>query len=143
MLTMRRKTKTQVREKGSVLQIIHIMKYLPFELVVYETELSEQEVLGKLSDCVQDKKIRFFRTDNPLKKYEGFIDENTFKISRIIKYRNSFLPQITGTVRNDGRTTQVEVKMQLDMMVTVLVIFCCSMVLLSFLVAVFQQQKLP
>lgn len=118
------------------------MKYLPFEFLLYETELSEQEALEKLSDCTQPKKMRFFKAYNPTKTYEGSIDENTFEISRIINYRNSFLPQITGTVQNNGSRTEIEIKMQLNTIVLLFLIFCCSMVFLFFLMAIFSAAEI-
>ncbi|WP_265131323.1 hypothetical protein [Chryseobacterium oranimense] len=45
------------------------MKYLPFERITYKTNLSEQEVLTRLSGFVEPKKFGLGR--NPIKEYEG------------------------------------------------------------------------
>ncbi|RXM40882.1 hypothetical protein BOQ62_03640 [Chryseobacterium sp. CH21] len=73
------------------------MKYLPFERITYTTNLSEQEVLTRLSGFVEPKKFGLGR--NYIKEYEGSINDNNFEISRVIRNRNSFLPQIIGTVQ--------------------------------------------
>ncbi|AZB35921.1 hypothetical protein [Chryseobacterium bernardetii] len=72
------------------------MKYLPFERIVFNTNLPEQEVMTRLLDFVEPKK--FFSWKH-IKDYEGSVDTNSFDISRVVKYRNSFLPQISGSIQ--------------------------------------------
>ncbi|GAA5101790.1 hypothetical protein GCM10023210_42070 [Chryseobacterium ginsengisoli] len=114
------------------------MKYLPFEHLIYKTDLSEKEAIKKLSDCIETKKRRFGNASN--KEYEGFINENSFEINRIIRYRNSFLPQITGTVQRNNSETEIEIKMRLNLLVLVFMIFWCSFVIF-FLIAVLTQAE--
>lgn len=104
------------------------MKYLPFERITYRTNLSEQEVITRLLDFVEPKKFGFGR--NPVKEYEGFINNNYFEINRIIKGRNSFLPQISGVIQKHHYETQIEVKMKLHWLVFVFLIFWCGFVVL-------------
>jgi hypothetical protein len=73
------------------------MKYLPFEHIIYSTNLSEEEVITRLSGCVEPKKFGFRKRSD--KEYEGYIYENGFEINRIIKNRNSFDPDISGIFR--------------------------------------------
>lgn len=88
------------------------MKYLPFEHIIYESPLSQEEVMAKLSNSVEWQKVYVFGSGST-KEYRGLIEGNHFNISRIIFKRNAFQPQITGTVRQQNTGTRIEVKMQL------------------------------
>lgn len=45
-----------------------------------------------------------------MKQYEGHVrNDNTFKISRILKYRNSFQPKIEGKFQQSNNTVRIEV----------------------------------
>jgi len=99
------------------------MKYLPYERITYKTNLSEQEVLTRLSGFVEPKKFGLGR--NPMKDYEGFVNKNSFEISRVIKNRNSFLPQINGAIQENNYRTEIEVTMKLDVLVFVFLTFWC------------------
>ncbi|MCJ7935297.1 MAG: hypothetical protein MUW56_17145 [Chryseobacterium sp.] len=107
------------------------MKYLPFERITYRTNLSEQEIITKLSGFVEPKKFGFGR--NPIKEYEGSVDNNRFEINRIIKNRNSFLPQISGTIQKNNDGTQIEVTMKLHAFVFFFLIVWCSLALFFFI----------
>lgn len=97
------------------------MKYLPFERITYRTHLSEQEVLKRLSGFVEPKKFGLGK--NYIKEYEGSVNENSFEISKVIQYRNSFLPQIRGRIQKENGGTQIQVTMSLH--VFVLFFFIC------------------
>lgn len=100
------------------------MKYLPFERITYRTNLSEQEVFTRLSGFVEPKKFGFGR--NYTKDYEGSVNNNSFEISRVIQYRNSFLPQISGIIQKNNYGTEIEVTMKLHVFVLVFLLFWCS-----------------
>ena len=51
------------------------------------------------------------RTGDMGKPFCGEVNDNSFKIQRVIWYRNSFLPVITGTITAKGEGSVVEVKM--------------------------------
>lgn len=101
------------------------MKYLPFENVTYQTSLDAKEVLSRIVSILDTRNTstisRPFRSGNG-KDYEGGIDGNTFYMSRIIGYRNSFLPEISGVVKEVSGETEVNVKMRLQPAVLVLTI---------------------
>ncbi|WP_027386179.1 hypothetical protein [Chryseobacterium gregarium] len=112
------------------------MKFLPFERLIYRTDLSEQELFRRLSDHVETKKFRIIRT-HAMKEYEGHVNnDNTFEISRILRYRNSFQPEIEGTFQRSNHATQIEVKMRLNLFVSLFTIFWCSMAFLFFIVLI-------
>lgn len=101
------------------------MKYLPFERITYSTSLSQQEIIKRLSDVVEPKKISFRR--NYTKDYVGSVDTDSFDISRVINYRNSFLPQIYGNIQNNNYGTEIQVTMTLDGFVFLFTIGWCLM----------------
>lgn len=107
------------------------MKYLPFERIIYKTNLSEKEVLTRLSGFVEPKK--FGLEKNYIKDYEGSVDNNSFEISRVIQYRNSFLPQINGKIQNENNGTQIQVTMSLNAFVFFFLIVWCSFALIFFI----------
>ncbi|MGE8432204.1 hypothetical protein [Chryseobacterium joostei] len=107
------------------------MKYLPFERITYRTNLSEQEVFTKLSSFVEPRKYGLGR--NHTKEYEGYVNNNSFEISRVIKYRNSFLPQISGRLQKNNLGTQIEVTMKLNLFVLFFLLVWCSFALFFFL----------
>lgn len=87
---------------------------LPFEEYVLTTRLSVNEVLRRLDDNIQEKQgfsISSFNR-NYSKPYTGQITGTTFKMSRNINYRNSFLPVITGQITTYVGQTQVNIKMR-------------------------------
>lgn len=59
-----------------------------------------------------------FGTNNH-KPYEGSINGNSFSITRIIGYRNSFLPRISGEIEKDFDGSRINVKMRLHVVVIV------------------------
>ncbi|MGR3854106.1 hypothetical protein [Chryseobacterium indologenes] len=107
------------------------MKYLPFERITYKTNLSEKEVLTRLSGFVEPKKFGLGK--NYIKEYEGSISNNSFEISRVIQYRNSFLPQINGKIQNGNNGTQIQVTMSLNAFVFFFLIVWCSFALIFFI----------
>ncbi|WP_213278501.1 hypothetical protein [Chryseobacterium indologenes] len=107
------------------------MKYLPYERITYKTNLSEQEVLTRLSGFVEPKKFGLGR--NSMKDYEGSVNKNSFEISKVIQYRNSFLPQINGRIHNDNDGTQIQVTFSLHAFVSFFLIVWCSFALIFFI----------
>ena len=92
------------------------MKYLPFENITYKTKLEPEEILKRLRNHLEPKKM--FRKRGIFKKetykaYEGTIDGSTFSINRIIAYKNSFAPRINGTITKGINRTEIKVKMRL------------------------------
>ncbi|PQA90135.1 hypothetical protein B0A69_20890 [Chryseobacterium shigense] len=116
------------------------MKYLPFERIIYRTKLSEQEIITRLSGFVEPKKFSFGKTST--KEYEGSINDKRFEINRVINYRNSFLPQLTGIIQKDNYGTQIEVTMKLHVFVFVFLIFWCGFVMFFLISLGVVQQKI-
>lgn len=101
------------------------MKYLPFENITFHSKLPENEIIELLKQHVEPEKFfrfRGFYSPKPKKPYEGYVHGRTFNIRRIIRYRNSFLPRITGMIEPVANGTKVHVKMQLHALVVVFVL---------------------
>ncbi|SDI17128.1 hypothetical protein [Chryseobacterium jejuense] len=108
------------------------MKYLPFEHIIYSTNLSEEEVFTRLSGFVEPEKFGFKKRSD--KEYEGYVYESGFEISRIIKNRNSFAPDISGIIQKNNKGAQIEVKMRLKWYVLIFLIGWCLLAILFLLV---------
>ena len=91
------------------------MAFIPYENINYETELKYQEIVKIINSIIEPKKvIRILSIFNEnLKPYEGEI------INRIIKYRNSFIPIIYGTINDDSNLTIINIKMKLHIFVKI------------------------
>ncbi|AFM05119.1 hypothetical protein Fleli_2766 [Bernardetia litoralis DSM 6794] len=117
------------------------MNILPYESLTYTTHLSKEEVLKKLSNKVEPKRGIF--PDNGYQPYEGTISENTFKIKRIIGYRNLFLPYIKGKIEESQDSTLIHIKMRLHpFVIVILCIWSLFMALGGLVFIVFSVQKL-
>ncbi len=60
-------------------------------------------------------------SSGPTKSYEGQIDKLTFDIKRIINYRNSLLPKITGNIRAESDGTIIDVDMRPNRILTIFI----------------------
>jgi hypothetical protein len=115
------------------------LKFYPFEKYTLTTKLSGEEVLMRIAQNIIPKQkfstIHFGGT--PSKPYKGTIAGNSFSLSRIIDYRNSFQPVITGSVSTFPDRTEVKIKMRPVRFVIVFMGFwlgiaglvCCSLIL--------------
>jgi len=114
------------------------MKYLPFEEIIYTTNLRPKEVLSRLQENLQPfrtfdlKKVTAVRR-NDLKQYEGKVNRDTFEIKRAINYRNSFLPISKGRVEQHGDGSKITVKMRMHTVVLIFMIFWMTVVSIAFL----------
>lgn len=95
------------------------MKYLPTENITYKTRLTEDEVLKRLEALIEPSTKFGLLGGMVSKNYEGQITPPSFAIKRIIRYQNSFLPRITGTLEFDHGGTRIHVKMRLPPVVAV------------------------
>ena len=99
------------------------------ENLIYKTQLSENQVIERLLDCVAPKKDfslfdRYNNTSNG-KLYEGKISGQTFEVSRIINYRNSFLPVIMGNIQQENNATLIKINMRLHKFVSAFLLIWC------------------
>lgn len=100
------------------------MKYLPAEDITYKTKLTATTLVQRLKDSIEpERAFRFgLFQRRETKPYQGKVVGNSFNISRIISYRNSFLPRISGSIENTSGGSLIKVKMRLHVAV---IIFMC------------------
>jgi hypothetical protein len=86
--------------------------FLPYENYILITKLSPKIVMDKLQAQVQAERSIYKSVSPKNLLYEGRCADNSFKIKKIINYRNSFLPNITGNVYTELGETHIHIKMQ-------------------------------
>lgn len=92
------------------------------------TDLSPDEVQKKLLEVLGPPLTGVqFERERSDKLYRGKIGEHSFKIYRIIYSKNSFLPEIEGRIKAQGRGSQIEIEMKLDPIVIIFLYFWLSM----------------
>jgi hypothetical protein len=112
-----------------------LKKYLPFEELVYHSNLTKEELLKQLQNEIEVEKSFGFRANNYCysKPYVGKIYKNSFEIKRAINYRNSFLPVIKGYIKDDLNGSKIDIKMSLTDIVKVFMIIWLGGVFLACL----------
>ncbi|BCL39715.1 hypothetical protein [Nostoc sp. MS1] len=88
------------------------MKILPHDEFTIVTSDSLPIILERLSANIEPPKAFRFSTKHAL--YQGSIGSESFQISRIIHYRNSFLPTIRGRFEVQSHQTLIHVQMSLN-----------------------------
>src|SRR5262245_2784853 len=93
------------------------MPILPYERLTIETTLPIEEAQRRLADAVEPKRMLRWAWSTPTKPFQGTITGDRFEISRIIRYRNSFLPQIRGQIRQGYQGAAIDLTLQLHVLV--------------------------
>ncbi|MFB9056773.1 hypothetical protein ACFFU9_08465 [Mariniflexile ostreae] len=106
------------------------MKIIPSEKIVLKTELSNQEVRKVLAENIQLKKKTLFGFTrlNEEKPFEGVFKHDTFKIQRLIKGRNSFVPTIKGEIQSDFNETKIIVTLNIPKSTLIFIIYWLTFV---------------
>lgn len=92
---------------------MNFKNFLPFDNFKLLTKLSATEVQQRIESITEPKKgFSFSFSGNRNKPYEGNLLDRSFEISRIINYRNSFLPVIKGHISTCLGKTEVSIKMR-------------------------------
>lgn len=89
-----------------------LKRFLPFDSYALITSLSVEEAKERLAGTITPRK-RFRSWSFPKSSgnsYEGELSEDSFTISRIINYRNSFLPVISGRIKTSQGMTIIHVR---------------------------------
>ena len=120
-----------------------LLNFVPFEKYILTTKLSCDDIYKRLADNIEPKQnIQFFAFNrNSAKPYEGEISGNSFTMSRIIKYNNSFLPVIKGKISSIVGQTQIRIVMRPEMFflmfgslwMAIVGLFCAGLLLAGFL----------
>jgi len=119
------------------------MNLLPYENLTFRTKLKEDEIIKRLIKLTEPKRaLRFgIFTKSSTKLYEGEIYAKHFHITRIIRYRNSFLPEINGVIQANIYETQINIKMRLSNFAIVFMSFWCLITMLISIIALISAIK--
>jgi len=123
------------------------MRILPYEDYQLITSLPEKEVVELISQQIEPApalRLSQSKRATNRKPYEGEISGNIFKIIRIIRYRNSFVPMIFGTIEKQGAVTRIHVEMRIMPLATLFIAFLMGIILImgiSFLVIGLHDQR--
>jgi hypothetical protein len=99
---------------------------LPYTQIVFESPLSKEEAVRRLTAEVASRSSGWF--ERRTEKFEGTVSAEDFQIRRIIRYRNSFLPVITGRFCPLVKGLRIEVSMRLHLAVLIFSIVWLSIV---------------
>jgi hypothetical protein len=111
---------------------MNIRDFLPIEDYALTSMLSIDEIKKRISENIErEQRFTFVFFRNNTRPYEGTISGDTFKISRIIQYRNSFLPIITGHISSYFGQTLIKIKMR--MLLPVVVVMALLLVISGLL----------
>ncbi len=97
------------------------MLLLPYECLIVETHLSPEEVYRTLTSIVEPRRPRwgfwFFWSEH--RPYRGKVSRDEFKITRIIHYKNSFLPIVKGRIQQEvgGSCVHITMHPRIDVLV--------------------------
>lgn len=86
----------------------------PYEKFTINTVLPPHAVRDKLLEVVEPVQWVRWAWTRPEKPYQGEVLEDSFRISRVINYRNSFLPAISGKIRPRVSGSEILVEMKLN-----------------------------
>ena len=99
------------------------MFLLPYENLLLKTNLSIEEQRSRLKKIVGKRRLFSFIPDLRF-DYAGTIENNEFKISRNIGYKNSFKPIIIGKLMDTGyQRTYIHLIMRPNLIVAVFLLF--------------------
>lgn len=99
-----------------------MIKILPSKQITLHTDYTISQVKAILQDNLQKRNYSPFDMTKE-KLFEGYIKGDSFKISRVIHHRNSFLPMIHGDLRKSlGEGTDIVLAFRLHRAV---LIFMC------------------
>lgn len=75
------------------------MNIIPYERYTLRTDLSRDEIQNRIRGCIE---------------YKGYATKDNFEIRRIIPYRNTLLPKISGKITDGYQERIIEVTVRLD-----------------------------
>jgi hypothetical protein len=111
---------------------------LPYKRLVFESQFSKEEIIRRLLAEVASRRLSFGIFENRIEKFEGEVSETGFKISRILRYRNSFRPVVEGEFFPLVKGVRIEVRMRLQMIVMLFSIVWLSFVAVGAGAIIFQ-----
>jgi len=111
---------------------------LPYKRLVFESQSSKEEIIRRLSVEVASRRRRSGVFERRAEKFEGEVSETGFKISPIIRYRNSFLPVVEGQFSPIAKGVRIDVRMRLTTPVLIFSILWLSLVVVGAGAVIFE-----
>jgi len=90
----------------------------PFRRFELLTGMSPQHAAHALQRIVEPMQYFVWWPEKRHGYFEGTVDEERFKISRIIRYRNSFVPIVEGRLHGEGGRTLIALNLRMAWIVT-------------------------
>jgi len=109
------------------------MKFWPSDRFEIETTMSPEAIVTALNSKIEPKKL--FRLSLDHAPFQGDISRDGFRITRIVHYRNSFLPVVTGKFLAGDSGTKVAIRLGLHPVVTAFMCVWFGIVGLAVVVA--------
>jgi hypothetical protein len=109
------------------------VKWIPHHRFEIQSSLSSAAALDALRPHVEARRmfrVALLPSSANDKRFQGVVGADSFEITRIIGYRNSFLPQVSGAVRPSGSRSVIDVEMKLFAPVIILVLAIAALLLL-------------
>ena len=92
------------------------MKFWPSDTFEIKTTMSPEEIVAALNSRIEPKKLFRFSSDHA--PFQDDISRDGFKITRVVHYRNSFLPIVTGRFLPGNSGIKVVIRLGLHPFVT-------------------------
>lgn len=108
------------------------MKLIPYQKFSITATYSVDDTKQRLESII----TKTAKSNNNTKFFSGAINGNTFKITRILFYRNSFNPVIKGEFDSTTNGTEIFVRMSLPKVVLVFLAIWCTIDLAIMLFAI-------
>lgn len=99
-----------------------MVSFLFYRKFIIDCPLSQEEAVGRLSAAVAPSRWVMFGFDKRQQPFEGSVSKDAFRIARIIRYRNSFLPALYGRFYPREMGSQIQVVVTLPPFVLVVAI---------------------
>jgi hypothetical protein len=105
----------------------------PSDRVEIETTLAPEAIVAALSSRIEPRKR--LRSSSAQAPFQGEIARDGFRITRLIHYRNAFLPVVTGRFRGGPDGTRVNIRLSLRPAVAALLGIWCGGLALAMVAA--------
>jgi len=110
---------------------VRTIPLLPYQKLLFNSPLSREELTRRLAREVSKSRWGFALFERRTELFEGTITSEGFKVSRIIRYRNSFLPVISGNFSPTANGVRVDVTLRLHRAVLAFSVVWFSFVVLG------------
>lgn len=97
--------------------------FLPYKRIIIPTSLTIEKCVSLVSNAISPYRTisTWFSSSN--KEFEGSVNEQGFKIQKVIYNKNSFLPVLNGKFVQSEKGTKIEIRLSLDALVLVFSLF--------------------